>query len=1058
MNLRVGGRLIVLRFILVLIVFLAASPAASAQSVPSPAAQQASPRAPSRAPMPDWVRDIAIPSPSEALRSRPYQMLLVNNQARYASDHHDLFSRAAVLVQDPQALQALGNIALPWQADQSDLIIHHVRIRRGATEIDLLANGRDFTVLRRENNLESAMLDGVLTAVMQAEGLAVGDILDLAFTIRRRAGAIPLSADGVVALNADATVRRLYTRQIWPADMTVRWRGTGPLTRPTLRNGREGSELVLDLADATGIRPPDNAPPRFSLPAMLQVSAYRDWTQVSATFAPLYQRARTIAPGSPLQAEIARIAAASADPRVRTMAALRLVQDQVRYFALLMGEGNYRPSTAEETWARRYGDCKGKAALLLALLDGLAVQAEPVLVNVTTGDAIDALLPTPAAFNHIIVRATIEGQSYWLDGTRAGDRQLADLASSPFIWSLPVRAEGGALERLSSAPPLAPLLETETTYDGRQGFTEAVPVTMEVRYRGEMAVAMRAALSQIGREEFVRRMRDEIELPGEGGTIARLDVRDDPDGGPFSLVATGTTRMNWWPSPGGASRRFRFEDGTIEWQHDFARIAGADRTAPVALNWPVSLAQSETVILPDGGRGYTLDGRSFERVAAGTRIGRQLTLSGDRAVARSVFVRLEREISAAAARESIPALTEINGDEAYLRAPVGTQTAPRTPATPAVGSSAQTDALLRTGYDLMNTGRTRQALVEFDRAIALTPESARAHANRGVALTHLNRLAEAEQALAIAMRIDAGDFVVHQGLGLLNLRRNRDEEALAAFNRSIEIDPSNVFTLTRRLIVLVRLGRFDDALADIVRILALEPRHAAAITRRAIILAYLGRADEAIAAIDAAQAIEPRDLGIAMTRVGILERAGRTADAREANRRMLAIFESLLPADDDSSYNTGRIHFLVRAGRHRDALALADAHLRRYPGLVAVLADRCMVRFEANVEPERALRDCNEALQLEPGHPIALPARAMLHLRARRWAEARRDFDAILQAEGQRSDALYGPALARLGSGDAQGADRDAAQALRYDFTVELDYTRRGFAPIRPVATAATSS
>ena len=186
------------RLILAFLACLTLSPAAAAQS-PAPVVSPAGSRTPSRAPTPDWVRDVPIPAPSDALRTRPYQMLLVSNQARYGRDHHDLFSRMVVLVQDSQALQGVGAITLPWQADQSELIVHHVRIRRGTAEIDLLANGRDFIVLRRENNLESATLDGVLTAVMQAEGLAVGDILDLAFTVRRRPGAIPLRADGVVA-------------------------------------------------------------------------------------------------------------------------------------------------------------------------------------------------------------------------------------------------------------------------------------------------------------------------------------------------------------------------------------------------------------------------------------------------------------------------------------------------------------------------------------------------------------------------------------------------------------------------------------------------------------------------------------------------------------------------------------------------------------------------------------------------------------------------------------------------------------------------------------------
>ena len=216
-------------------------------------------------------------------------------------------------------------------------------------------------------------------------------------------------------------------------------------------------------------------------------------------------------------------------------------------------------------------------------------------------------------------------------------------------------------------------------------------------------------------------MREEVQLPGDGAAIERIDARNDPDGAVFTLTAAGTTRMNWAPSPGGASRRFRFDDTTIDWQHDFQRLVTADRAVPVALNWPVSLAQTETIILPDGGDGYTLDGRSFERVAAGTRIGRQLTLSGDRAVARSVFVRLEREIRPLRPGGHSGADRDQRRRSLSSR-PGGTLTAARTPATPPSGRSAQTDALLRTGYDLMNTGRTREALANFDRAIALTPE------------------------------------------------------------------------------------------------------------------------------------------------------------------------------------------------------------------------------------------------------------------------------------------------------------------------------------------------
>ncbi len=80
------------------------------------------------------------------------------------------------------------------------------------------------------------------------------------------------------------------------------------------------------------------------------------------------------------------------------------------------------PARADETWQRRFGDCKGKTVLLLALLKELGIQAEPALVSLGGGDGLDERLPSLGAFNHVIVRATIGGKVYWLDGTRTGDR------------------------------------------------------------------------------------------------------------------------------------------------------------------------------------------------------------------------------------------------------------------------------------------------------------------------------------------------------------------------------------------------------------------------------------------------------------------------------------------------------------------------------------------------------------------------------------------------------------------------------------------------------------
>ena len=59
----------------------------------------------------------------------------------------------------------------------------------------------------------------------------------------------------------------------------------------------------------------------------------------------------------------------------------KVAQERVRYVALLLDEGAYVPAGADETWERKFGDCKGKTVLLLALLDRLGIAAEPMLIS-----------------------------------------------------------------------------------------------------------------------------------------------------------------------------------------------------------------------------------------------------------------------------------------------------------------------------------------------------------------------------------------------------------------------------------------------------------------------------------------------------------------------------------------------------------------------------------------------------------------------------------------------------------------------------------------------------
>jgi transglutaminase-like putative cysteine protease len=146
------------------------------------------------------------------------------------------------------------------------------------------------------------------------------------------------------------------------------------LDAPKLIHAGGQTELVEDLANARAPIPPSGAPPRFKYIGRLEVTQFANWSQVSQVMAPLFQRSEVLAADSPLKLEIAKISAASPSPKVRAALALALVQTKVRYEFVGLNDGGYVPATADQTWSRRYGDCKGKTALLLALLHGLGIE------------------------------------------------------------------------------------------------------------------------------------------------------------------------------------------------------------------------------------------------------------------------------------------------------------------------------------------------------------------------------------------------------------------------------------------------------------------------------------------------------------------------------------------------------------------------------------------------------------------------------------------------------------------------------------------------------------
>ncbi|WP_369434647.1 transglutaminase family protein [Psychromonas sp. MME1] len=106
-------------------------------------------------------------------------------------------------------------------------------------------------------------------------------------------------------------------------------------------------------------------------------------------------------------------------PQEQIVKALQFVQGEIRYLGIELGVNSHQPHDPDEVFKNRFGDCKDKTLLLIAILEKLGITAHPALVSTFGAVNLPNELPSPIEFNHVITRVESDDQVYWLDPTRS---------------------------------------------------------------------------------------------------------------------------------------------------------------------------------------------------------------------------------------------------------------------------------------------------------------------------------------------------------------------------------------------------------------------------------------------------------------------------------------------------------------------------------------------------------------------------------------------------------------------------------------------------------------
>jgi tetratricopeptide (TPR) repeat protein len=686
---------------------------------------------------------------------------------------------------------------------------------------------------------------------------------------------------------------------------------------------------------------PDDAPFRFRRASLLQVGDFADWADVSRTMAPLFATEGTIAPGSRVALEIKAIMAATRDPRERAARALELVQSRISYLMLGMNGGNYVPQTPAETWDKRYGDCKAKSLLLLAMLRAMGIEAEPVLATLRGGDALVDALPTAAAFDHVLVRAVIDGRELWLDGTGTGSR-LADLDDVPALfYVLPLRTPGADLMRVTWRRPERANMRAALVLDQSAGIDLPVVVDLAVDLKGGAGAALALAAAQSGPEkqadlakEVVKRLLDDVRL-------SETTISANQLSGITTVHAKGLMPGPWRFERAGARLPLDVGRSVVTFTANRARPAW--RAIPVAVDGPGTLDIAVTIKLPDSGRGYRIEGaQAFSGALGGWFYERSAALEHGQV---QLHIRRDAPAGAEIAPADVAAekvkVAKYRANVPLVRAPVDARRFWEDPA----------------------SDRARFAALDaaYAAAVALKPEDAQPYADRARFRRATFDRAGAYADLAKALSIEPSVALYADRLAML-ADDGRYEEALADALAALDFDPANRVMAVRRADLLVKLGRKDEALA--VRQEALDDAgndRPKVVGLFAEVQSDAGETREALAALDEAALALPGNPDLLNQRCWL--NATHAVDLegalKDCTRSIELASQPAAPLD-----SRGLVYY--RLGRIDEALADYEAALEASPGQAGSLFMRGVIRAGQG-KAAAARADIAGARRLSPG-------------------------------------------------------------------------------------------
>jgi len=273
-----------------------------------------------------------------------------------------------------------------------------------------------FKILADEQELSNFIYQGTYSALCILSDIRKGDRIEYSYTITGRNPIFHGRYCSDLYFQWNETIEHQYTTLIFSNQRKLNMKSFNAVSKPIIS---ETNGLKQYQWEDFQIKPAlydENQPAWFDSRAHVMVSEYNSWAEVT-DWALGINPAKVVVKGE-LAAEIAKLKSAAGNDKEKYFrSAVKIVQDEVRYMGIEIGQYSHRANDPEKVFNQRYGDCKDKSLLLVSMLKAGGIDANMVLINTEMRSRVDQYIPAHNIFNHAVVVATLNGKQVWVDAT-----------------------------------------------------------------------------------------------------------------------------------------------------------------------------------------------------------------------------------------------------------------------------------------------------------------------------------------------------------------------------------------------------------------------------------------------------------------------------------------------------------------------------------------------------------------------------------------------------------------------------------------------------------------